>query len=290
MPDVFTALAPAKLNLTLEVLGRRPDGYHEIDTVLQTIALADEVTVAFGRGRGLSVEGPFKDGTPLDDSNLALAAAHAAQERGGPAVESLHVGLVKRIPPAGGLGGGASDAATVLRLLQDDHGALSPAAAAAAAAAVGSDEPFFLVGGTARARGRGEVVLPLPDIDDHGVVLFIPPTTIERKTARMFAAIDALPFDDGRVARAFAAERRTVVASRDVFNAFERVAFDVFPGLAPLWEQLEARIGDAVHLAGAGPTLFWIGPPADTMTVAATAAGLDCTVIPTSTAGSPWRR
>lgn len=288
MPERWSAPAPAKVNLVLEVTGRREDGYHEIDTVLQTLQLADTVTVSAAQAPRLGVSGPFASGTPLDGSNLALRAAEALANRCGRNFP-CSVELVKDIPPAGGLGGGASDAATVLRLLQRAWPGTTDADLLAAAAEVGSDEPALVLGGTVRARGRGEVAEPLGSLPPHGVVLFIPPATIERKTARMFAALDALPSDDGAVAAAFAARLPAAMTSADVHNSFERVAFDLFPGLAPLWEALEARIGEPVRLAGAGPTLFWIGPESRAPAVASAAAGLACSVVETATAGSLWR-
>ncbi|MGI8927309.1 MAG: hypothetical protein ACR2HN_11800, partial [Tepidiformaceae bacterium] len=159
----------------------------------------------------------------------------------------------------------------------------------AAAAAVGSDSPFFLAGGTARARGRGERVTPLPTLPRHGVVLFLPPETLELKTVRAFAALALHPYDAGGVTAAFAAASPPAFSSADVHNAFERVAFDLFPGLARLWEALEARTGGPIRLAGAGPTLFWIGPEARTAAIAAAGEGLACTTIPTATAGPLWR-
>ena len=89
---------------------------------------------------------------------------------------------------------------------------------------------------------------------------------------------------------ALAARLPAHVTGADLYNSFERVAFDCFPGLAALWEGLEARTGEPIRLAGAGPTLFWIGPPADAARVSEAAAGLDCAVIATATAGSSWRR
>jgi 4-diphosphocytidyl-2-C-methyl-D-erythritol kinase len=155
---------------------------------------------------------------------------------------------------------------------------------------VGSDEPFFLLGGTARATGRGERVRSVGDLPEHGVVLFVPPMMLGRKTARMFAALDALPFDDGSITEPLAERLPCHLRGHDIFNAFERVAFDMFPGLAALREDLEMRIGEPIHLAGAGPTLFWIGPAGETDAVAARAEGLGCTVIPTRTSPSLWRR
>lgn len=289
MPEELRASAPAKINLMLEVTGRRPDGYHEIDTVLQTLALADEVRLSRSSTPGLCVTGPFSAGVPADDSNLAWRAARELGQRLGEDASSLTITLDKQIPAAGGLGGGASDAATVLRLLQRWWPAADEQALMAAAAATGSDESFFLTGGTARARGRGERVTPLMPLAPHAVVLFVPRETVERKTARMFAALDALPFDRGGIAAAFAARAQERVGSADVYNAFERVAFDLFPGLAALWEELERRLQEPVRLAGAGPTLFWIGPPGRGEAVAACAAGLPCRAISTATAPSQWR-
>jgi 4-diphosphocytidyl-2-C-methyl-D-erythritol kinase len=277
------AAAPAKVNLVLEVLARRPDGYHELDTVLQTLELADDVTVTFGEAPGVTVTGPCAEGTPADVTNLAWRAAAALAASTGHAIDELHITLNKRIPPAGGLGGGASDAATVLRLLQRHWPGVDDGQVLDAANSVGSDEAFFLVGGTARARGRGERVEPLPDVPPHGVVLLIPRVTIERKTARMFAALDTTPPDPGGIASAWAAAPPECIDSASVFNAFERVAFDLFPGLAALWERAERRIGEPVRLAGAGPTLFWIGPRSRVRSVAEAVAGLGCTVIPTAT-------
>ena len=291
MPETLTGLAPAKINLTLEVGGTRPDGYHDLASVLQTLALADEVTLTPAASTSIENTGPFAEGAPTDAGNLAWRALDALAQALGREPEAFRIRIAKRIPAAGGLGGGASDAATVLRLLARRWPDAGEAALVEAAAAVGSDEPFFLAGGTALVEGRGERVTPLPDLPPHGVVLFIPPDTLPNKTATLFRALDR----DGRVdeptvTRSFAGRLPARVTGADLYNSFERVAFDCFPGLATLWEQLEARTGEAIRLAGAGPTLFWIGPTEEAERVSRSAAGLDCTVIPTATAGSPWRR
>jgi len=279
-------MAPAKVNLVIEVLGKRPDGYHEIDTILQTIALSDRVRVTFGR-EGIAVTGPFAEGTPTDDRNLALRAGKLLAERLGRR-EPFAIELDKQIPAAGGLGGGASDAATVLRLLQRRWPEATDDLLFEVAAEVGSDEAFFLVGGTARARGRGERVERLPSLPRHGVVLFVPPETIEQKTARMFSALGQLPFDDGAVASSFAREVPSRFRAEDVYNAFERVAYDMFPGLTSLSEDLERRIQRPVRLAGAGPTLYWIGAIEAAGEVASAASGAACTIIASETIDSLW--
>lgn len=289
MPETrLVATAPAKINLSLEVLGRRPDGYHDIDTILQTLALGDGVTVVLdGQDDGVVASGPYASGTPADRTNLAFRAAERLALRLGRSLEGLQILLDKEIPPAGGLGGGASDAATVLRLLGTHWGA-SESLLLEIANDIGSDEAALVLGGTVRARGRGDQVARLPDIAAHDVVLFIPPGTIEQKTPRMFAALAGLPFDSGSVS-ALAATRQ-FFSSVDIYNSFERVAMDMFPGLAELWETLEAETGAVIRLAGAGPTLFWIGQPGIGEGIARRAEDSGCTVILTATAESLWKR
>lgn len=276
-------VAPAKVNLVLEVLGRREDGYHEIDTVLQTVALADRVSIRFEGPPGVRVTGPRAAGTPAGTENLAWKAAAALAARLGREIDALQVRIEKHIPAAGGLGGGSSDAAATLRLLKRAWTGATDEDLLAAATSVGSDEAFFLAGGTARARGRGERVEPLPPLPRHGVVLFIPPATLERKTARLFAALGRTPFDDGERATAFCRSLPRLVSTADLCNAFERVAFEEFPGLAALRGAAEARVGEPLRLAGAGPALFWIGAEGREAEVAARCAGLGCEVIATTT-------
>ena len=277
-------MAHAKVNLVLEVLGVRPDGYHEIDTILQELELADVVTVEPSASWSITKSGPRTAGVPLDETNLALKAAKLLAERV-PGSFPVAIHLEKHVPAAGGLGGGASDAATVLKLLANLWPGVTQQDLQAVAEAVGSDEAFFLVGGLARAQGRGERVTSLPALPAHDVVLFVPRLTIERKTARMFAALDRHAFDDGAVAAQFAASPPEFLSSAMTFNAFERVAFDLFPWLAKLWADLEERTRFPVRLCGAGPCLFWIGRQGEGQDIAERAAGADCEVILTRTVG-----
>ena len=282
MPDTFSIRAHAKVNLSLEILGQRDDGYHEIDTILQEVDLADTVTLTPGATWSVTASGPYAAGTPIDSTNLALKAALLLAERARLA-STFSIHLEKHRPPAGGLGGGASDAAAVLRLLQTAWPGITVADVETVANDVGSDEAFFLVGGTARARGRGERVTELPPLPLHDVVLFVPHPTIERKTARMFAQLAGHPFDSGSVTESLARSLPARITGRDVFNAFERVAFDLFPWLAELWHSLEQRTGSEVRLAGAGPCLFWIGPPGAGAGIAKSAEPASCTVLLTKT-------
>ncbi len=158
----------AKINRTLSVLGKRKDGFHEIDTVFQTVDLTEEIEFFLEGEEGsgapaavsLNIEGAD---LPADDSNLILRAAHALRERVGKR-RGARIHLSKKIPIGGGLGGGSSNAAATLRALCELWNLQLPAAdLMAIAASLGSDVPFFLLGGRARGRGRGEVLTPLPD-------------------------------------------------------------------------------------------------------------------------------
>ncbi len=252
--------APAKINWTLEVLGRRPDGYHEVRTVLQTIDVCDEVRVAPAEALSLSAEGPHE----AREDDLALRAAALLADVSGRA-PAVHISLAKRIPAAAGLGGGSADAAAVLRGLDRLWGlGLRPQLLAELAAALGSDAPFFVYGGTAFAEGRGEQLTPLPDLPPAWLVLLVPPFRLPEKTRRMYEALTAADFSDGSGSAALARrlEAGEPIAAECLRNAFERAAFATFPGLAAYREALLAAGAERVHLAGSGPGLFALGPTA----------------------------
>lgn len=165
--------AHAKINLHLEILGRRPDGFHELETVFQTIALHDDVTVELqpGAGIALACDDPA---LPCDAANLAWKAA-AAYADANPLPGRIAVALAKRIPAGAGLGGGSADAAAVLRAC--DALAARPLGRRrleAIAAALGSDISFLVRGGTAHATGRGEVLTRLPDAPALPITLLMP--------------------------------------------------------------------------------------------------------------------
>ena len=165
--------AYAKLNLFLEILGRRADGFHDIETVFQTIDLHDDVTVELTARPGISLA--CDDATlPCDATNLAWRAA-AAYQTANPAIGGLAISLLKRIPAGAGLGGGSADAAAVLRAC--DRMAERPLGAErleAIGATLGSDISFLVRGGTAHATGRGEVLTRLPDAPGLELTLLMP--------------------------------------------------------------------------------------------------------------------
>ena len=170
----LTLSAPAKINLTLDILGARPDGYHEMEMVMQSVSLCDEVTLHLGFPGGVRAESGLRF-LPNDKSNLAVAAALAFRRATGQTWKDLRISLTKRIPVCAGTAGGSSDAAAVLRGLNTLTGAgLSPQALAKIGEEVGSDVPYCVLGGTALAQGRGETLSPLPPPPDCFLALCKP--------------------------------------------------------------------------------------------------------------------
>jgi 4-diphosphocytidyl-2-C-methyl-D-erythritol kinase len=287
-------LAPAKLNLTLAVVGRRPDGYHALHSVMAPLDLADRLSLAVdpspAAADSIHVDG-FDVG-PAGD-NLVLRAVDASRRavRGHlpAAPPALAIRLEKRIPVAAGLAGGSSDAAAAidgaLEAWRADD-ALAPVERTALAAAVGSDVPFFLAGGPALVEGRGERVTRLhglrlaPGDRPPGVLLVTPP--VAAHTAAVFAAWGGGAMGDpGVVARSsehFASEfgsgltpgqlleRAGVLASA---NDLWPAAASIVEGLVPFRRALMRLLGRPVGLSGSGPTLWALYPSLDEAEIAA---------------------
>lgn len=254
-------IAPAKINWTLEVLGKRPDGYHEVRTILQTIDLWDEVEMELSEQVRVCMPGVGEPEKSISaESNLALRAATALREASG-AREGATVVLRKRIPVAAGLGGGSSDAAAALRGLNRLWGlGLSAENLAEVAAGLGSDVPFFLRGGVALGEGRGERLTPLADAQPRSFVLAWPPTVLRDKTARMYGALRAQHYSDGSASRRLVERLRRGqrIRDEDIYNVFERVLGEVMPEAVRLFERVAACGLGRPHLTGSGPALFLV--------------------------------
>jgi len=258
-----STLAPAKVNWTLEVLGRRPDGYHEVRTVLQTVALCDRVRVSPAADLALALTGPVgQAGAPLAGmpapENLAYRAARLLRDQAGRRALGARIELEKAIPADAGLGGGSSDAAATLRALDRLWGlGLPPGELARLGAQLGSDVPFFLFGGTALGRGRGDEVTPLPDVLSRRLLLVVPRRRPARKTAAMYAHLRPDHFSGGEASERLAAALRegTAPADDDVCNTFEGIAGEVLPEAAAAAERCRG-LGLRPHLAGSGPAQF----------------------------------
>ena len=182
-----TVPAYAKLNLTLDILGKRPDGYHELRMVMQTVSLCDDVTVTLTDGTGVACRVAGAE-LPCDERNLAVKAANAFCEaldhHGG-----IDIALTKRIPSEAGMAGGSADAAAVLRALRDLIApTLTDERLETIGARVGSDVPFCVLCGTAQVEGRGELLTQIPGVPEFFVVVCKPDFSVS--TAELYAKLD----------------------------------------------------------------------------------------------------
>lgn len=275
--------APAKLNLYLEVLGKRPDGYHELITIMQATDFVDEVIVAEApSGITLAVEGPV--GVPTDETNLMWRAARAFLDAYAPG-RGVRMRLVKQIPTGAGLGGGSSDAAATLVAIDRLYGlGVSRTKMMAIGKTLGSDVNFFLNGGTALCRGRGELVSGVffPYRTSFSYVLVVPGTHVS--TAEVYKKIGPLPLLEwnqnldqpqerfeayleqagdallGHVQMVMALRMGDVagVAAR-LKNRLEPVTLALHPELARYKEALAAE-GLAAQMSGSGSAFFGLAP------------------------------
>jgi 4-diphosphocytidyl-2-C-methyl-D-erythritol kinase len=253
--------APAKINLFLEVLDRRPDGYHDVRLVNQLVNLVDRIWFE-PRGEGddqIVVSGPFSSCVPEDpDANTVLRALALMRERW-PEIPSLTIKLEKNIPVGAGLGGGSSDAAAVAMKVPENYlveghrediiGCLGD---------VGSDMPFAAIGGTALVEGKGEKVTPV-EFSFNSVHYLLLSPSIEVSTAWAYRALDEIADrprrDPDRLCDALRRANYEGFA-RSVWNAFEAVVFAEYPELGALVSVMEEAGCDAAWMTGSGSNLL----------------------------------
>ncbi|MDO8136950.1 MAG: 4-(cytidine 5'-diphospho)-2-C-methyl-D-erythritol kinase [Candidatus Brocadiales bacterium] len=254
-PRNLTVFAPAKINLFLEVLGKRPDGYHELETVMQEVDLKDTLEIEeIEEGIELTCTEPS---IPKDESNLAWKAARLFQRKIG-VEKGVRMHLVKRIPVGAGLGGGSSDAASVLKGLNTlwERG-LDQRELLEMATQLGSDVPFFVQGGTALCKGRGDLVYPLRVKNNFVYVILYPEIIVttssvykalktgltkSRKDVSFF--LDALSSGDPES------------VGRLLFNRLEEVALGLYPVLRKIRTLLESYGPCGVLLSGSGSAVY----------------------------------
>ncbi len=247
--------AYAKINLTLDVLADRDDGYHDIETVMHTIELHDSIVLRENES-GITIRCASPD-VPPDTQNIVYRTAQFLKEtfripRG------VEVELTKCIPIASGLGGGSSDAAvTLLGLAQMWKLRLSEWQLADLASKIGSDVPFFLAGGAALAMGRGERIRPLRPLPTTWVVLARPPVQVSTEWAYRILNHESIRRrpDTGGVVRAIEAENAAGVG-RSLCNVFEDVVTAHYPSVAAIRDRMLAYHPLGVSLSGTGPVLF----------------------------------
>lgn len=256
-PGLCFIRAYAKINLTLDVLGQREDGYHELATVMQTVDLYDTICLTEGTHEGVLVRCNHPALSNVE--NLAARAVTLVLQR-----LDLRRGIVlelhKRIPTAAGLGGGSSDAAAILLALQKWwHLPLSPDDLLAMATTLGSDVPFFLTGGLALCEGRGERVTPLAPrwpASMRWLVLVKPPISVS--TAAVFGSLPSSDYSDGSHSRAICStlEEGRAPLPEDLHNSLERGVLERYPEVTRARDDLFAAGAALVRLSGSGPTLF----------------------------------
>ncbi|MEM7415346.1 MAG: 4-(cytidine 5'-diphospho)-2-C-methyl-D-erythritol kinase [Gemmatimonadota bacterium] len=276
--------APAKVNLFLRVLYRRPDGFRELETLFQSLTLDDDVALTVGvdaveartpgtagtetsrleRVGAVSVRVTGGDVGPAEE-NLAVRAAHAFLDCFG-LDESVHIELTKRIPTGAGLGGGSSDAAAVLRCLRARTGVGSDEELWEIGTELGSDVPFFLTPtALALGRGRGEELTPLRPLTSRPVVLALPPVHVA--TGPAYATLsDSRDRDDPHGGpRALALQDFASWASIDamVENDFMAPVADAHPVVAEALERLRRELSGPVLLSGSGGACFGLAESAD---------------------------
>ena len=247
--------APAKINLTLEVLKKRPDGFHEIRSVVQTVTFNDKVKI----GAAARVE--IKCNLPEWSASKSLVAKAVTllQNAGGNRQGAL-IEIEKRIPLSSGLGGDSSDAAAVLRglnLLWNLK--LSLRDLIAYASQLGSDVPLFLYGGTVLIEGKGEQIRPLRAMPHMTVILLIPPILkTENKTQQMYAQLTVRNYTPGSITAGFInmLDGKADKPGIGLYNVFEEPALRFFPGLKEFKQKFLEAGAEGVHVAGSGPTLF----------------------------------
>jgi 4-diphosphocytidyl-2-C-methyl-D-erythritol kinase len=245
--------ALAKINLDLRVLGKRPDGYHELRTIFQTISLGDTIEIQFTPGRKADVQ--LEDPLAISD-NLVLKAARLVMESAEIKGQAV-MRLTKKIPMGAGLGGGSSDAAAVLLALPVLAGrVLSWATLSGMALTLGSDVPFFLSGGTAVGVGRGAEIFPLPDEPSLRGVLVAPPIHIS--TAEAYRRLTPRLTTESQQNKIFSFQ--SIVwngsVSKEGRNDFEAVLFDQHKRLRDLKRKLLRAGASHALMTGSGSAVF----------------------------------
>ena len=261
--DIIEVKAFAKLNLSLDVLGKQADGYHEMKMVMQTCSLSDDVRIVLTDGGASAVQSNFSF-LPRDGKNIALKAAAAFFAAAGMKDAGAEITLRKRIPVGAGLGGGSADAAAVLRGLNTLCGAgMDAAELEALGAQLGSDVPFCVRGGTRLAVGKGEQLLPAPELPECGIVICKPRFSI--RTPDLFAEIDGRrsrihPDTEGLLSAMSAGDVEGT--ARRMYNVFE----DVLPRRCSEIGVIKSALLDAGALgavmSGTGSAVFGLFPDA----------------------------
>lgn len=251
----------AKLNLTLDVLGKREDGYHDLQSVMQTVSIRDDIEIDVGTGKPWNLL-CSKEGIPTDETNLAWKAAkiycdNLEKDPGG-----LEIRILKRIPSGAGMGGGSADAAAVLRALNKHYGnPLSILALAELGAQVGSDVPFCTLCGTAMVEGRGERLRKLPDLPDCFFVVCKPDFSVS--TPELYRKIDTVAIaqrPDNRAMESALLAGDLGKVAENIWNVFDPIVTSEHLELNYIKSIFHSYGALSQQMTGSGSAVFGILP------------------------------
>ena len=249
----------AKINLTLDVLGKREDGYHDIKSVMQSISLRDDVEIDVGTGKPWSLQCSM-EGIPTDETNLAWKAAKLFFDTTGKDPEGLEIRILKRIPVGAGMGGGSADAAAVLRALNRHYGhPFSLPALAELGAQIGSDVPFCVLCGTAVVEGKGDRIRKLPDMPQCIFVVCKPDFSVS--TPELYAKIDSCsiaqrPNHQAMESAMLAGDLVQVV--NNVCNVFDPIVTEDHLELNYIKSVMNSYDGVGMQMTGSGSAVYCI--------------------------------
>ena len=251
----------AKLNLTLDVLGKREDGYHDLQSVMQTISIRDDIEIDIGTGKPWKLLCTAED-IPTDETNLAWKAAKVYCDTMHKDPDGIEIRIVKRIPSGAGMGGGSADAAAVLRALNRHYGEpLSIFALAELGAQVGSDVPFCVICGTAMVEGRGERLRKLPDMPDCIFVVCKPEFSVS--TPELYRKIDETEIakrPDNKVMESALLAGDLLKVSQNLYNVFDPVVTQDHLELNYIKSLFHQYGAIGYQMTGSGSAVFAIVP------------------------------
>ena len=251
----------AKLNLTLDVLGKRDDGYHDLKSVMQTVSIRDDIEIDVGTGKPWCLKCD-KEGIPTDERNLAWKAARVYCDALGKDPGGIEIRITKRIPSQAGLGGGSADAAAVLRALNTHFGApLSIGALAEVGGQIGSDIPFCVIGGTCMCEGRGERLRKLPNMPECVLVVCKPDFGVS--TPELYKKIDSVAIpkrpDNLAMERALLAGDLGEVAA-NIYNVFDPIVTEDHLDMNYIKSIMNSYGALNFQMTGSGSAIFAIMP------------------------------
>ncbi len=257
MKDEIRETAPAKINLSLDIRGRFDDGYHRLESIMQSVDLCDDILLT-GIDEGIELKVRGNDEVPSDSSNLAWQAANLLQREYEEISCGLRIELFKSIPVAAGLAGGSADAAAVIRGINRMFSlGLAGERMEELGFKLGADVPFCVRGGTALARSRGEKLTSLPHPGDHTLLLVKPRFSLA--TAEIFAGVDdsviSAEVETSRLVEKIRSGR-AITWQEGWQNVLERVALKKHPSLQDLREKIASHSPAHIQMTGSGPTFM----------------------------------